>query len=249
MANCRLNWIEPSVTAKLADTWAPSKTEWKPKSVAYAASHKTPGKEYAYKTVVIQNQNTYGNTPKIVKKITRVYSKRYNAGTAKKPKWRQKYREHTVITMTGFLSCIDPAKIKTGVDLNKNIVYVDCIYPTKTKKMRFPTAINYSYEDVDVETVDKQKQISSLSRNTSGFIKRNRVRKDLVTLGLEWDYLTAAETKTIMELLSKSQYLRVSYYDPVLGRNAYRCMFCNQKSVSAAYNGNFQEIKAELVQV
>lgn len=240
----RLNSIEFAVTTVVSDTWLPNETEWKG-SVAYSTAHKTAGKEYDYKTTTIASGDTYGNTPKLIKKVTRVYSAKFT----KSGKNYQNYREHVVYTMSGFLSCLDASEIGGSFDPDKNTLFCKGFKADAEHTIREPNTFNYIFNDVDTKTVNKQVQISNMERNTKGHIKRNRVATNIADISVSWVHLTEEETSKLLTWVSNSEYLRIGFYNPVTGENVTRAMANNQRGLDVTYRGRFTNVNLSFTEV
>ena len=252
--NGKLNYIEKYISWNVKTWYSPTNTKNWRGTVTYNTKNKT-GNYILYKTTKRVDGNTKKGSTKVTLTENRQYSAKYKSGgTKKKPKYSQRYRSQFQLKVEAFLSTLDAAKIKdAGVTYDPYKYVLRCKGYTGINatlgEIPPPSTVKIAYEDVDVETVDKQLQVSSLSRNTSGYVTRNRKRANIATLSLTWSRLTASEVKKIIDVVSASELVRVGYFDPLQNANIAKTMFTSTRSVDYSYGDRFKDLTIDLIEI
>lgn len=173
----------------------------------------------------------------------------------KKQVWtRQNYEKHA----KGFLSTLgsnyadDSVKwVNTWVCDSAEGVSV-ILNNNGGKKFKTPSVCDISFQDIDVEVDDetKKKTVTDVGRGQTGYLKRNRVRANVIKIELEWNFLTPSEAKTLLQLLSYSghPWLWVCFHNPYTNAISTKKMYAGDRSISATYNGNYISLKVSLIE-
>lgn len=196
-------------------------------------------------------QVTAPNYIKYGKKIT----SGKNKGKQCKITWRGAY------TAKGFLSTIDDTYIRNTTNKYKNTYFTDTCSSRPvggTNLIRTPTAVNITFSDINVEGSGKEKTVTESSRGTTGKLNRNRVRDNVVQMDIEWQYLSDAEAKAILNCLSPhgssasaskaSQWVYVEFFNPYSGGRSRKRMCASDRNISNSYKGKWVDLKVTLTE-
>lgn len=258
----KLIYIEHYGEAKVAnrDPLTKSKVGW----TKYAKSHKNPKSNQGFRA---KAQNV-GKKSYVDVKFTRYIKWSFASGTVNVThngaKHQHKYWYYdSPKYASGFLSMISDT-YASGINKYVNCYFCDSVTGkgsiSGAGTFKTPSSVEFSFQDIDVETDDEtnKKTVVDVGRGQTGYLKRNRVRDNVIKIEVEWSFLTPSELKKLLSVLSqhgdtaakskKYQWINVCFLNPYTNQTDTKKMYVGDRTVSATYNGNYTNLKVSLVQ-
>jgi len=251
----KLNWFESRIS-KMVLQAGYSETTWA-HYTNYAKSHSTSW--YKYKTNIITNDNANANdhSKTTIEQIVYACYKNKSetiGGRAKQQYYKYKYSDKV---LNGFMTSMASTYFNNIADkYSRTYICKDGVvsdemaqYTPSTQVVPQPNSCSIEYQDFDTIKSDGQYTTGINRSDSTGYLVRDRKRANLRILTLGWSNVSADEAKRILEGITRTEWMKVNFLDPLTNSNMSKMFAVTSKSLEATYYGRYKDLKIVLEEV
>lgn len=251
----RLNWFETRIS-KMVLRAGSTEPNWS-HYTSYSKSHSTSW--YKYKTEVITNDNANANDHSKTTIETVIYACYKNksetiGGKAKQQYYKYKYSD---TVLNGFMESMDSKYFANIADKYSRVfVCNDAVLNTEMRAnvpservVPQPNAFNVEYVDFDSIKSDGQ-YVTGINRSDStGYLVRDRKRPNLRIITMSWSSLSADEAKRLLTGITRTEWIKVNFLDPLTNENITKMFAITGKSIVGGYRNRYNDLSITLEEV
>lgn len=257
MAKSKLNWVENRISGKVLQVGS-AETSWK-HYAAYSKSHSSSWTKKSTESITNGNASDHSKTS--IETTTYIAWKNKSETIGGK-KAQQYYKLKTSDTvLTGFMSSVD-SKYFANLSDKYSRVYL-CRGAVCEDELRDninveniipqPNTFNVDYVDFDVVKSGSGSNVmytNGVNRSeTSGYLVRDRKRANLRNLTISWSMVREEDAKRILYGLTRTEWIKVNFLDPLSCDNITRMFAITGKSIEGANNDTYRNLVITMEEV
>lgn len=251
----RLNWFESRIS-KMVLKAGSTEPNWA-HYTAYKKSHSTSWVKYKTEVITNDNANANDHSKTTIETVVYVCYKNKSetiGGKAKQQYYKYKYSD---TVLNGFMESMD-SKYFASIADKYSRVHV-CTDAVLTDEMRenvpadrvIPQPNSFNVEYTDFDTIKKDGQYTTgINRSEStGYLARDRKRANLRVINMVWSHLSAEEAQRILANITRTEWIKVNFLDPLTNDNITKMFAITNKSIVGSYRNRYKDLSITLEEV